>query len=124
MDPTPVRPATRPDARAALRSALAPGEKVTHLVPAIGCILALTTERLIVAREGSAFRPKTGVRRWDLDERLSMRAGLVRHGTGTLAILWDRDATSVFVRAEHWDAALELVGAVRVSVRRATAGRR
>ena len=123
MDPTRVGREARLDAPAALQSALAPGEQVTHLVPAIGCLLALTTERLIVARDGSAFRPKTGVRRWDLDERLSLRAGLVRHGTGSLAILWDRDATSVFVRGEHWDAALELVGAARAAIRRATAGR-
>jgi hypothetical protein len=124
MDPTRISPATPLGSSAALDAALAPGERVTHLVPAIGCTLALTSDGLIIAREGSTFRPKTGIRRWDLDDRLAIRAGLVRQGSGSLVILWDRDATSVFVRAEHWDAALELVGAVRASIRRVERARK
>src|ERR1700704_1550212 len=100
-----------------LQAALADGEGITHLVPAIGCIVALTAKRLLVVREGSAFRPKTGVRAWTIDEGLTVRAGLVRHGTGSLVIKWDRSATSVFIRAEEWERALALVGAVRARVR-------
>jgi hypothetical protein len=100
-----------------LQAALDEGEGITHLVPAIGCIVALTPMRLLVVREGSAFRPKTGVREWVLRSGLTVRAGLVRHGTGSLVIKWDRDATSVFVRSDHWDDALALVGAVRARMR-------
>jgi hypothetical protein len=100
-----------------LRAALDEGENVTHIVPAIGCIVALTSSRLLLVREGSAFRPKTGVREWELGVGLIVRAGLVRHGTGSLVIKHDRDATSVFVRADHWDDALALVGAVRARTR-------
>jgi hypothetical protein len=100
-----------------LQAALDEGEGITHLVPAIGCIVALTQVRLLVVREGSAFRPKTGVREWVLHSGLTVRAGLVRHGTGSLVIKWDRDATSVFVRSDHWDDALALVGAVRARMR-------
>lgn len=100
-----------------LRAALDEGEGITHLVPAIGCVLALTPLRLLVVREGSSFRPKTGVREWVLGPGLTVRAGLVRHGTGSLVIKWERDATSVFVRAAHWDEALALVGAVRARTR-------
>jgi hypothetical protein len=100
-----------------LEMALDEGERITHLVPAIGCVVALTPLRLLVVREGSAFRPKTGVRGWALEDGLSVRAGLVRHGTGSLVIKWDRSATSVFVRAEEWDKALALVGAARARVR-------
>lgn len=108
----------QPDnARDRLQAALDEGEGITHLVPAIGCIVALTPRRLLVVREGSAFRPKTGVRDWTLGGGLTVRAGLVRQGTGSLVIRWDRNATSVFVRAEHWDAAMALVGAVRSRMR-------
>jgi hypothetical protein len=100
-----------------LQAALDEGEGITHLVPAIGCIVALTPARLLVVREGSAFRPKTGVREWVLSSGLTVRAGLVRHGTGSLVIKWDREATSVFVRSDHWDDALALVGAVRARMR-------
>jgi hypothetical protein len=118
MDPAAPGSMAHPDGVGGrLRAALDDGEDVTHIVPAIGCILALTPSRLLLVREGSAFRPKTGVREWVLDASLTLRAGLVRHGTGSLVIRHDRDATSVFVRADHWDEALELVGAVRGRIR-------
>jgi hypothetical protein len=119
MDPLRTSATVTEAIRSAIDSALEPGEQVMHLVPAIGCTLALTPRRLIVAREGSAFRPKTGIRHWGLDERLSVRVGLVRHGSGSLVIHWDREATSVFVDAVHWDDALALVGAARAAIRRA-----
>jgi hypothetical protein len=115
---SPRRDPHNPDSAAArLQAALDEGETVTHEVPAIGCLIALTANRLLVVREGSAFRPKTGVREWAVGPGLTVRAGLVRHGTGSLVIKWDRDATSVFVRADHWDEARALVGAVRGRMR-------
>jgi hypothetical protein len=107
-----------------LRSALGPDESVTHSVAAIGCALVLTNLRLLVIREGSAFRPRTGVRDWPIGPELAVQAGLVRQGTGSLVIRSERDVTSVFVRADRWDDALDLVGAVRGRVRQArTRGR-
>jgi hypothetical protein len=118
MDSARPGPTPPPDtAGSRLRAVLDEGEEVTHLVPAIGCVVALTPQRLLVVREGSAFRPKTGVREWALGQDLSIRAGLLRHGTGSLVIKWERAATSVFVRAEHWDDAMSLVGAVRARMR-------
>jgi hypothetical protein len=67
----------------ALRDAIEPGEAITHIVPAIGCTIALTERRLIIVRDGAAFRPKTGVRRWNLDEDLTVRTGFP--GTGPAA---------------------------------------
>jgi hypothetical protein len=100
-----------------LRSALQADETVTHVLPAIGCTLVLTSRRLLIVRDGSSFRPRTGVRQWDVGPGLTVRPGLVRQGTGSLVISWDRDVTSVFVRGDRWDDALELVGAVRGRVR-------
>jgi hypothetical protein len=101
----------------ALRSALQADETVTHLVPAIGCTLVLTSRRLLIVRDGSSFRPRTGVRQWEVGPGLAVRPGLVRQGIGSLMIRSDRDITSVFVRADRWDAALDLIGAVRGRVR-------
>jgi hypothetical protein len=101
-----------------LRATLAPSERVTHAVRAIGCTLALTTNRLLVIRDGWAFRPKTGIRDWQLDAALDVRSGLGQHGTGSLAIRQGRDATSVFVPTEEWAAALQLIGALRNRIRR------
>lgn len=100
-----------------LRSVLQPDESVTHVVPAIGCALVLTSRRLLIVRDGSSFRPRTGVRQWEVVPGLVVRSGLVRQGIGSLVIRWDRDLTSVFVRADQWNAALDLIGAVRGRVR-------
>ena len=109
-----------------LRAALAADEHISHVVAAIGCVLALTDKRLLLLREGSAFRPKTGVREWALADRPMVRAGLVRNATGSLVIQSNRDVTSVFVRASNWDDAMALIGALRGRVRQlaeAKAGR-
>jgi len=104
-----------------LRAALAPSERLTHAVPAVGCTLVLTTRRLLVIREGSAFRPKSGVRDWPLDPSLDVRTGLVRHRSGSLIIRHGREMTSVFVPSEEWAAAVQLIGALRSRTRRARA---
>ena len=101
-----------------MRAALAPTERLTHAVPAVGCTIALTTQRLLVVREGAVFRPRTGVRAWPIDGSLDVRPGLVKHGSGSLAIRQGRDVTSVFVATQEWAAALELVGALRSRIRR------
>lgn len=101
-----------------LRAALAPTERLTHAVPAVGCTIALTTRRLFVIRDGSAFRPKSGIRDWLLDGSLDVKTGLVRHRSGSLVIRHGRDVTSVFIPTEQWAAALQLIGALRMRVRR------
>jgi hypothetical protein len=125
---TPANGAHPDSAESRLRAVLDEGEAITHLVPAIGCVVALTPKRLLIVREGSTYRPKTGVREWELEPGLAVRAGLVRQGSGSLVIKWGRNATSVFVRADQWDDALALVGTVRARLRleggRALGGRR
>ena len=119
MDPVSAIAALPGPTADALRDAIEPDEEITHAVPAIGCTIALTNRRLIIVRDGAAFRPKTGVRKWNLDEDLTVRTGFLRHGTGSIVVHWDRNATSVFVLAEHWDAALKLSAAARLQLRRA-----
>ena len=106
-----------------LRSTLRPTERLTHAVPAIGCTVLLTTGRLLVIRDGAAFRPKTGIREWAISETLEVQPGLVRHGSGSLVIRRGREVTSVFVPTDEWAAALQLVGALRTRIRRLAADR-
>ena len=107
-----------------LRATLAPTERLTHAVPAVGCTIALTTRRLFVVRDGSAFRPKTGLREWPLESSLDVKPGLIRHGSGSIVISRGRDITSVFVATDQWAAALQLIGALRARVRRGPADRK
>jgi hypothetical protein len=106
-----------------LRATLRPTERLTHAVPAIGCTVLLTTGRLLVIRDGAAFRPKTGIREWAISETLEVQPGLVRHGSGSLVIRRGREVTSVFVPTDEWAAALQLVGALRTRIRRLAADR-
>lgn len=102
----------------AIRGLLEEDEAVTRVVAAIGCTLALTDRRLLVLRDGASFRPRSGVREWPVGPGLAIKPGVVRQGTGSLVIHWGRDITSVFVRAERWDEAIELVTEVRRRLRR------
>src|SRR5258706_12646055 len=83
----------------ALRATLAPTERLTHAVPAVGCTIALTTRRLFVVRDGSTLRPKTRVRGWPLEPSLDVKPGVVRHRAGSIVIRWGRDVTSGFLSA-------------------------
>jgi hypothetical protein len=106
-----------------LRAALVPTERLTHAVPAVGCTIALTTLRLLVIRDGAAFRPKSGIRDWPIDASLDVRRGLVRHGSGSLVIRRGKDVASVFIPDDEWPATLELIGALRSRIRRAAEDR-
>jgi hypothetical protein len=106
-----------------LRAALDKDEPITHAVPAIGSVVVLTTRRLLILREGSSFRPKTGIREWPIDSRLVARPGLVRHGSGSVVITRDRDTASVFIQSAHWADALRLIGALRGRIRIEQEGR-
>jgi hypothetical protein len=101
-----------------LRAVLAPTERLTHAVPAVGCTLALTTRRLLIIRDGSSFRPKTGIREWPIESTLDITPGLLRHGSGSIVIRHGRETTSVFIATSEWDAALQLIGALRTRIRR------
>ena len=107
---------------AAVKDVLHAEETVVHAVPAIGCTVILTDRRLLIVRDGASFRPRTGVREWALRAGLNVRAGLVRQGTGSLVVHWDRDVTSIFVRSDRWNDALELVDELRARVRNSVEG--
>jgi hypothetical protein len=79
-------------AREALAAVLDPSEKVESVAPAVGSSLVLTQNRLYVVRDGASFRPKTGVRTFELKAGLSIRIGparkriIIDSTTGTITL--------------------------------------
>jgi len=114
MDSTEERPQSPGDAlAAAIVDLVEPGEHISNVVDGVGCRLVLTDRRLVVVRDGASFRPRSGIREWPLSERPTIRYGLVRHGTGSVAIQSGIETTNVFVKADAWDAAIALVAELR-----------
>jgi hypothetical protein len=101
------------DARAALAPVLAPTEPITLVAPAVGCTLVLTDRRLVLVRQGVAYRPRSGVRSWPLDRSLTLRPGPPRTTSGQLAIGNGRRRTSVFYSIGQAPAIDTLVAEVR-----------
>jgi hypothetical protein len=95
----------------AVAAFLGPAERVERVVAAVGCALVLTNERLLVVREGAAFRPKSGVRDWPLDRHSRIR---MAPGSRHRLILerYDRSA-SVFLTRAQVDDAVDLISEVR-----------
>jgi hypothetical protein len=98
------------DASTALTAVLEPTEHVELVAPAVGSVMVLTGRRLVVVRDGAAFRPKTGVRSFDLDRGLRVRIGPARR---RVIIEADGRAINVFVRSEQLAQAETLVAEVR-----------
>ena len=78
--------------------------------PAVGSSLVLTQRRLIVVRDGASFRPKSGVRPFDLFAGLSIRMGPTRR---RVIIESEAGTINVVVRSEQRAQAEALVAAVR-----------
>ena len=97
--------------RNAVAAFLGPTERVDRVVPAVGCALVLTNERLLVVREGASFRPKSGVRAWPLDRNSQIR---MAPGAQRRLIIerYDR-STSVFLTRAQVNDAVELISEVR-----------
>lgn len=101
--------------RNAIAAFLGPAERVDRVVPAVGCALVLTNERLLVVREGASFRPKSGVRAWPLD-----RDSRIRMAPGTqhrLVIERHDRSASVFLTRAQVDDAIELINEVNERTR-------
>ena len=103
-------PALPQAAHDAIDAVLDPGESVEVVAAAVGSSLVLTQRRLIVVRDGAKFRPKSGVRSFDLDLGLSIRVGPARR---RVIITSDCGTINVFVRSEQLAQAEAFVAEVR-----------
>jgi len=99
-----------------LNRELQPDEKLLGILPGLGASLGLTTQRVVIVREGRSFRPRTGVRSWDLGRIRQVSASAPKHGQGRIAMRvgdlpWQ--VVSVFFEAERWAGAQRLVREIR-----------
>jgi hypothetical protein len=97
--------------RTALAAVLGPAERVDRIVPAVGCALVLTDRRLILVREGAAYRPRTGVRDWPLDRELRIR--MAPGHRDRLMIEREGRTASVFLSRQQVEESIDLVIEVR-----------
>ncbi len=98
--------------RSALMSALDRSERVTWLAEAVGCTLVLTDQRLMLVRDGTQFRPKSGIQTWALDRSLTIRLTSGRERVRLMIECCGR-AVSVFVASIHAAAMTRLVAEAR-----------
>ena len=116
METRPLSALPRNDALEALV-----GEPMLESVPGVGASLAVTQTRVILVRDGSERRPKTGLRAWDhgtVDARMEPPRGgngRIVLGTGTNPYA----AVSLFVPAAWWPTAVRTVERIRTEARRA-----
>ena len=94
--------------RSMVSPALQRSEEVLESATAVGCTLVLTDRRLMLVREGTQHRPRTGVQTWTLDRTLTIRLSSSRERARVL-IECCGQAVSVFVAAVHAAAIRRLV---------------
>ena len=97
---------------APLRGVLADDETVLDIAVGVGATLVLTPHRLIMVRDGAAFRPRSGVRTWQLADGPGIRSSTLQHGTGRLLIEGLGRPASVFISEAQWATARRLVEGV------------
>jgi hypothetical protein len=92
--------------------ALERSEPVLWAAAAVGCTLVLTDRRLLLVRDGTQHRPRSGLQTWALDRSLTIRLTPSRERIRLLIECCGR-AVSVFVAAVHASAVTQLVAEAR-----------
>jgi hypothetical protein len=116
MGDEPPAPPTSSDLAAKLANA-GVDEEIVDMVGGLGATLVLTATRAIVIRQGSHFRPRSGVRSWAYDEIRDVYLQSPTHGNGRVLLRvgsrpWQ--AVSLFVSSADWTAAERVAGKIRV----------
>lgn len=90
----------------------------------IGAVMFLTTERLIVARDGFERRPRTGIQSFAFEAIRHLRLELGAAPSGRIAV-WTtagHEGLSMFFDAKTFDRAHELIDVARPLIARARRG--
>jgi hypothetical protein len=93
----------------------------------IGSVMFLTTERIILARDGVERRPRTGIQSFPLTgiRQIRLERGAGRSGRVVVWAQPGQEAVSMFFEVRALEKARELVAATRVWIaRRRTASAR
>ena len=98
---------------------LAPGEELLLELRGIGAAMFLTTERLIVARDGGERRPRSGTQSFSLDAISHIRVEPGERPSGRIAVwIGAQEVVSMFFDARSADRANEAVAMARPRIAR------
>jgi len=103
---------------------LASGELVLADLRGIGASMFVTTERILVARDGRERRPRSGLQSFPLDAVTNIRLEPGERPSGRIAVvIGAQEVVSIFFDARSSDRALEFLGIARVAIARYRRGR-
>jgi hypothetical protein len=98
-------------------------EGVVARLSGLGASLFLTTQRLVLVREGAEFRPRTGVRSWPRDSLRRVSLSPTKSGQARIVVRAGpraEDEVSVFFAAEEGADAALLIREIRTVLRLGT----
>jgi len=98
------------------RDILEPGEELVGRLDGRGATLLLTQRRVVIVREGSGFRPRSGVRSWPYASIMRVTLSPPKRGQAQIVIRTGRaawQAVSMFFAAELMPDAEDLVQEIR-----------
>ena len=98
------------------REILEPGEELVGRLDGRGATLLLTQRRVVIVREGSGFRPRSGIRSWPYDSITGVTLSPPKRGQAQVVIrtgsaAWQ--AVSMFFAAEQLSDAEDLIQEIR-----------
>jgi predicted deacetylase len=97
-----------------------PGEvdadDVLAVLPGNGASVLATPHQVVILRDGSTFRPRTGVRSWSYDQILDVSLSDPHRGQARIVLRIGRfpwEAVSVFFNARHLPEAERVIAEIR-----------
>jgi hypothetical protein len=98
---------------------LAPGEELVLALRGIGAAMYLTTDRLIVAREGGERRPRSGTQSFPLESISHIRVEPGERPSGRIAVwIGAQEVVSMFFDGRSADRAAQAVARARPLIAR------
>lgn len=97
------------DVELSLAAVLETDEDVLGAVTSLAGTLVLTDRRVVIVREGRAYRPQSGIRSWGISPDVEFTYGPPRGGMGRLVVGNGKESTSFFVKEVDWAEALRLI---------------
>ncbi|HEX5824925.1 MAG TPA: hypothetical protein VFY18_10755 [Candidatus Limnocylindrales bacterium] len=98
---------------------LAPGEELLFVLRGIGAAMFVTTDRLVVARDGGDRRPRSGTQSFSLDAISHIRVEPGERPSGRIAVwIGMQEVISMFFDARSADRANEAVATARPLIAR------
>jgi hypothetical protein len=91
---------------------LDPDEEVAARLDGAGAILLVTQRRVVLIREGSEFRPRSGIRWWPYDSIVEVSLSKPMGGQGRIMLqmgLGPTHLVSMFFASGHWSVAQDVV---------------